>query len=124
MYAAVGSALDRAFPDHEVTAVAAIHTRNDAGEIHYHVHVLVAKFARDRRSGRVFSLNSKAGGNTAARVRDIKVAWKESVDAELERTAAMSLTRALSSSAFGDEPAGAAGRVYDEASTRGTANPS
>jgi hypothetical protein len=85
MYAAVGSALDRAFADRDVAAVAAIHTRNDAGEIHYHVHVLVAKFARHRASGRIFSLNSKAGGNTGARVRDIKLAWKDSVDAELQR---------------------------------------
>ena len=82
MYAAVGMALQSAFPDRDITAVAAIHTRNEAGEIHHHAHVLVAKFARDRRSGRTYSLNSKAGGNSAARMREIKVAWKEGVDRE------------------------------------------
>jgi len=28
------------------SAAAAIHTRNTTGEIHYHVHVVVAKFAQ------------------------------------------------------------------------------
>lgn len=83
MYAAVHTTLERAFPGKDIAAVAAIHTRNEDGEIHYHVHVLVGKFARDRSSGRIFSLNSKAGGNTGGRLRDLKVAWKESVDAEL-----------------------------------------
>src|SRR6185295_9783007 len=83
MYAGVREALARAFPDMEIAAVAAIHTRNEAGEIHFHVHVVVAKFARNRATGRMVSLNSKAGGNSATRVRDLKAGWKEGVDREL-----------------------------------------
>jgi hypothetical protein len=83
MYAGVREALARAFAGKEIAGVAAIHTRNEAGEIHFHAHVLVAKFARDRVTGRMVSLNSKAGGNSAVRVRDLKAGWKEAVDREL-----------------------------------------
>jgi hypothetical protein len=83
MIAAANAALAAGFPGKEVAAVGAMHTRNEAGEIHYHLHVLVGKFARDRASGRVFSLNSKAGGNTASRLRDLKLGWKEAIDREL-----------------------------------------
>ena len=83
MYAGVREALGRAFAGLEIAAVAAIHTRNEAGEIHFHAHVLVAKFARNRATGRMVSLNSKAGGNSASRVRDLKAGWKEAVDREL-----------------------------------------
>jgi hypothetical protein len=85
LYAAMRDALDAAFPGKDYTAVAAIHTRNEAGEVHYHVHVLVAKFARDRSTGAVRSLNSKAGGNTGARMHDLKRAWKAAVDLHVER---------------------------------------
>src|SRR5512141_589959 len=69
IYAAVRSALDRAFAGLRYSAVAAIHTRNQVGEIHYHVHVLVAKFAKDPRTRRTVSLNGKAAGNGPSRVR-------------------------------------------------------
>ncbi len=84
MLAAAESALDRAFQGKSYAAVAAIHTRNEAGEIHYHVHVLVAKFATDVASGRTVSLNSSAGGNGAGRVREIKQGWKDVVDKEFK----------------------------------------
>jgi hypothetical protein len=83
MYAGVREALARAFPDKDVAAVAAIHTRNEAGEIHFHAHVLVAKFALDRTRRRMVSLNSQAGGNSPTRIRDLKLGWKETVDREL-----------------------------------------
>ena len=85
MYAAVQSALDAAFPGMEYRAVATVHARNEAGEVHYHAHVLIGKFARDAARGRVYSLNSRSGGNTGkARVEALKRAWKESLDLELK----------------------------------------
>jgi hypothetical protein len=54
------------------------------GEIHHHVHVLVGKFARDRESGKIVSLNGKRGGNGPNRVRELKAGWKEAVDREFK----------------------------------------
>jgi hypothetical protein len=85
MYAGIQAALDAAFPDKDYKAVTAIHTRNEAGEVHFHAHVLIGKFARDRARGRVYSLNSASGGNTGRqRVRVLKEAWWKHLDAELE----------------------------------------
>jgi hypothetical protein len=81
--AAVQTALDRAFPGLRYSAVAAIHTRNQVGEIHYHVHVLVGKFAEKVATGRTVSLSSKAGGNTGrARLNEMKLGWQEGIDKE------------------------------------------
>jgi hypothetical protein len=85
MYAGIREALARGFPGKDIAAVAAIHTRNEAGEIHFHAHVLVGKFAYCRATRRTVSLNSQAGGNSGARVYDLKRAWKEAVDKEFER---------------------------------------
>jgi hypothetical protein len=85
IHAAVGAALDRIYGDKDYVAVAAIHTRNESGEIHYHAHVLVGKFAVDRTCGKVRSLNSAAGGNTGHRqLAELKAAWKEGVDREFK----------------------------------------
>jgi hypothetical protein len=84
MNAAVGAALGRAFPGMAYTAVGAIHTRNEAAEIHYHAHVLVGKFAVENATGRVLSVNGKRGGNGPSRVRDLKVGWKESIEREFK----------------------------------------
>jgi hypothetical protein len=85
MYAALQSSLDIAFAGKEYRAVTAIHTRNEAGEVHYHAHVLVGKFTRDSGSGRVFSLNSRSGGNTGKiRLKALKEAWKHNLDAALK----------------------------------------
>ena len=85
MNGALQVALDAAFPGKEYKAVAAIHARNEAGEVHYHAHVLVGKFARDPARGRVFSLNSASGGNTGkARLGALKQAWKQGLDAALK----------------------------------------
>jgi hypothetical protein len=85
MYAGIREALARGFPGMDIASVAAIHTRNEAGEIHFHAHVLVGKFAYCRATQRTVSLNSQAGGNSGARVHDLKRAWKEAVDKEFER---------------------------------------
>jgi hypothetical protein len=80
IHAAVAAALAQTFPRLDISAVAAVHTRNEAGEVHFHVHVLVAKFARDCATGRTVSLNSKAGGNTGDRIWKLKRSWKSEVD--------------------------------------------
>jgi hypothetical protein len=86
MYAALQATLDRAFAGKEYRAVAAVHARNEAGEVHYHAHVLIGKFARDTARQRVFSLNSRSGGNTGKlRLRTLKEAWKDALDAELKQ---------------------------------------
>lgn len=77
----------------EYSAVAAIHTRNEAGEIHYHAHVLLGKFAKNLETGRTVSLNSKAGGNTGARVADLKRSWKRNVDQEMQASLGIKLTQ-------------------------------
>jgi hypothetical protein len=83
MYAAAQAALDRIYAGKRYISVAAIHTRNENGEIHYHAHVLVGKFALDEASGKVRSLNSKSGGNTGYRqLAELKATWKEAVDKE------------------------------------------
>lgn len=83
MYAAVQNALDGIYGDKIYTAVAAIHTRNENGEIHYHAHVLVGKFAQDRATGKTYSLNSAAGGNTGhVQLAQLKTSWKEALDKE------------------------------------------
>jgi hypothetical protein len=81
--AAITQALDRAFAGFKYSAVAAIHTRNQAGEIHYHAHVLVGKFARSIETGRMVSLNSSTTGkNTPARVREMKAGWQDGIEKE------------------------------------------
>ena len=81
--AAVRVALERAFEGFRFSAVAAIHTRNQVGEIHYHVHVLVGKFAKNVATGRMVSLSSKAGGNTGRRrLMEMKLGWQEGINRE------------------------------------------
>lgn len=85
MYSAIKEGLDAAFPGKEITAVAAIHTRNDNGEIHYHAHVLVAKYAKDKDSGKSYSLNSAYGGNKGKeRIENLKVAWKNGIEEQFK----------------------------------------
>jgi hypothetical protein len=84
MNAAIGAALERAFPGMAYTAVGAVHTRNEAGEIHHHAHVLVGKFAVEHATGRALSVNGKRSGNGPSRVRELKVGWKESIEREFK----------------------------------------
>ncbi|MGD0839218.1 MAG: hypothetical protein ABSB49_21490, partial [Polyangia bacterium] len=80
--AAIDHALALAFACFRYCAVAAIHTRNQTGEIHYHAHVMVRKFARDIRTDRLLSLDGKAGGNVPGRVRELKAGWHEGIEKE------------------------------------------
>ncbi len=59
--AAIDHALARALAGFRYSAVAAMHTRNQTGEIHYQAHVLVGNFARDIRTDRLLSLNGNRG---------------------------------------------------------------
>jgi hypothetical protein len=52
---AAAAMLEEAFSGLDVSAVGAIHTRNEAGEVHFHMHLLVAKFARARATDRMVS---------------------------------------------------------------------
>jgi len=82
IYAAARSALERAYPGLHYTAVAAVHTRNESGEIHHHVHVLVGKFALEKDGDRVVSLNGKRAGNGPETIAELKRGWKEGIDRE------------------------------------------
>ncbi|HEY0714064.1 MAG TPA: hypothetical protein VGF45_15395, partial [Polyangia bacterium] len=85
MYAAVQRALDVAFDGMDYKAVTTVHARNEGGEVHYHAHVLIGKFATSRKNGRSYSLNSRSGGNTGKlRLRTLKDAWKSALDAEVK----------------------------------------
>jgi hypothetical protein len=84
LYEAVAATVEDTFVGLDVSAVGAVHTRNEAGEVHFHVHLLVAKFARNRANGRHVSVNSKAGGNTGRRIWDLKRAWKGHLDRVLK----------------------------------------
>jgi hypothetical protein len=57
----VGSRHSTAFGDKDEVAVAVIHTRKESVGIPCHAHVLVGKFAVDRASGKVRSLNAITG---------------------------------------------------------------
>jgi hypothetical protein len=94
MYAAIQKTLLAAFPGKALKAVTTVHARNEAGEVHYHAHVLVGKFALDLASKRVFSLNSASGGNTGrARVSLLKLEWKQNFDAELATRLGITVTQ-------------------------------
>jgi hypothetical protein len=81
MTEAVRRSLDRVFQGLRYSGVSALHTRNESGEVHYHLHVLVAKFAHFCDTGRRFSLNQpKFARLGPAALRAIKAAWKEEVD--------------------------------------------
>jgi hypothetical protein len=83
IHAAVRSALGKAFGGLDFTGVAAVHTRNEAGEIHYHAHVLVSKFARDQATGKVFSLgNPDIGRLSRPHLRALKEGWRDEVNRE------------------------------------------
>jgi hypothetical protein len=100
MYAAVQQALDGIYGDKHYTAVAAIHTRNENGEIHYHAHVLVGKFAQNRTTGKVYSLNSAAGGNTGhLQLARLKSLWKESLDREFKERLGLTIEQGTPNSA-------------------------
>jgi hypothetical protein len=86
LQSAVRSVLGEAFDGLDFSAISAVHTRNSSAEAHHHVHILISKFARDQKTGKVFSLNNSAFKRmTPAALRSIKAAWKREVDLQLER---------------------------------------
>jgi hypothetical protein len=97
--AAVKNALDRAFSGFRYSAVGAIHTRNQVGEVHYHVHVLVAKFAKQVGTERTYSLSSPAGGNTGrGRLKEMKVGWQEGIEKEFRERLGLGIEQKTSRS--------------------------
>ena len=85
MQRAFGRAVEKMYPGFDVSAVGATHTRNSNGEVHWHVHGLVAKFAERKTDGRILSLNGKAVQGGKNPVHDFKEAWKIEVEAELKK---------------------------------------
>ena len=65
IYEAVAATIEDTFVGLDVSAVGAVHTRNEAGEVHFHVHLLVAKFARNRATGRHVSVKARREGTRA-----------------------------------------------------------
>jgi hypothetical protein len=97
IYAALQKTLETTFPGKDVSAVTTVHVRNQAGEVHYHAHVLIGKFAYDRERKRPYSLNSASGGNTGKeRLSRLKGAWKEHVDIELKSRLGLTITQPTS----------------------------
>jgi len=64
MYAAAQKSLDAIYGHKRYTAVAPIHTRNENGKIHSRARILVGKFAEDRATAKLWSLNCRGGGST------------------------------------------------------------
>lgn len=85
MQRALGQAIEKMYPNVNLSAVGAIHTRNSNGEVHFHAHALVSKFAERKSDGRILSLNGKAVQGELAPVFALKQAWKEAVNAELKK---------------------------------------
>jgi hypothetical protein len=86
LLSAVKETLEKAYPGKEVSAVAAVHTRNENSEVHYHVHLLVAKFAKDQQTGKTISLNSSTGGNDQKIPDRLREAWTRGVTKEYEQS--------------------------------------
>lgn len=86
MYKAIDETLARAYPGKDISSVSAIHTRNENGEVHYHAHVLVAKFAKNQETNKWVSLNSRAGGNDQKIHARMTEAWTVSATKELQNS--------------------------------------
>jgi hypothetical protein len=81
MTTAVRRSFDRVLSGLDFSGVTALHTRNECGEIHYHLHVLVSKFAHDQGTGKRFSLNNPKFARLGPQaLAELKLAWKEEVD--------------------------------------------
>ncbi len=92
MHAAAQYALDRGFVGLRYSAVAAIHARSREGKIHYYAHVLLGKFAQKADTGRTYSVNSLASGNSGyARLKELKCGWQTGVDAEFRTRFGLSI---------------------------------
>lgn len=85
LHGATESALEKAYPGIQVSAVSAVHTRNENGEVHHHVHALVSKFGWHEGRGKWISLNGKHGGDPNSRIREGKDAFAASVVRQMEQ---------------------------------------
>ncbi|MCL1893713.1 MAG: hypothetical protein FWG02_05705 [Holophagaceae bacterium] len=86
MNKAISEALEKTYPGKDYAAVSAIHRRNNEAEIHFHAHVLVGKFAKDKATGKEHSLNSpKQMAGLLFDGKRIKPAWTEAVTKELAK---------------------------------------
>ena len=83
---ALHEVLEKTYAGKELAAVAAVHTRNANGEIHFHAHVLVGKFVEDRATGKIHSINNaKAMGGNARESGRLKEHWQASINQEMEK---------------------------------------
>jgi hypothetical protein len=83
MYAAAQKSLDAIYGNKRYTAAAA-HSHADRKQgIPSHAHILVGKFAEARATAKLWSLNSRSGGNTGhRRLTKLKTPWKEGLARE------------------------------------------
>jgi len=85
--AAINSMLPQTYEGKQLWAVSAMHTRNKAGELHYHVHLLIAKFIKDTETGKFHSINyDGAYKNGVSRdAEKMKKHWKAEINKEIAR---------------------------------------
>jgi hypothetical protein len=79
LHGAAKTAVGRLLRGLSYAGVTGIHTRNQLGEIHYHAHVLVGKFARHVATGCTVTLNNSIGLRA---IREMGLAWHEGVARE------------------------------------------
>jgi len=84
---AVDAMLAETYKGIEVASISAMHTKNQAGEPHLNVHVLVAKFGRRTKDGKWGSLNNGALHEDGCPKDEpkIKKHWTENIVLNLER---------------------------------------
>jgi hypothetical protein len=83
---AIDATLPHAYPHKRLHAVSAMHTRNEAGDPHINVHLLIAKTVKDERTGKRHSINNldMYEDNTLDDAERMKIAWKREIVKELE----------------------------------------
>jgi len=83
---AIEPTLLESYPGQKVVAVSAMHTRNEAGDPHVNVHLLIGKTVLNEATGKLYSINNNdiygdLGSKEEARM---KRAWKREITKELE----------------------------------------
>ncbi|MDR2560739.1 MAG: hypothetical protein LBC63_03075 [Holophagales bacterium] len=84
---AIEPTLEESYPNKKLVAVSAMHTRNEAGDPHVNVHLLVAKTVQDKTTGQLHSINNndKYGDLGSKEEARMKRAWKREITKELEK---------------------------------------
>jgi len=84
---AIDAMLPKSYPGKDLCAVSAMHTRNEAGDPHVNVHLLIAKTVRDQKTGKMHSINNLDWyeDNSTTDAERMKAAWKEEIIKELEK---------------------------------------